>query len=50
MERRFYDTEHDTIITESELRAEFHPSEEFPVFELWIREITGKNSTLELIR
>lgn len=48
--RIFYDTEHGVYITETELAAEFQPSENFPHFNNWLREIAGKNGTLEEIK
>ena len=50
--RTYYDTEHDTIITESELREEYRilfesGETEQPDFASYEREVTSKNGTIE---
>lgn len=53
--RKFYDVEHDEILTLEELQDEFsakdeEEKEEFAGnFWLWLQECTGKNGTLEAI-
>lgn len=51
--RKFYDLEHEEIFTEDQLSA-FYAQREgdhelYPTFESWLKEITGKNGTLEEI-
>lgn len=53
--KKYIDYEHNTIITEKELRAEYEKlrkdgSTEQPNFQSYLREVTGKNGTLEVIR
>jgi hypothetical protein len=48
--RMFYDTEYGIYIRENELAAEFQPSDDFPNFNNWVREIAGKNGTLEEVK
>ena len=51
--RKFYDVEHDEIFTEEQLSAFYAKGEGdrelYPTFEIWLREITGQNGTLEEI-
>lgn len=55
MERKFYDTETETIITEDELLTEWATlyatgETECNTFLTYVRECTSKNGTLEEIR
>lgn len=49
--RKFYDTVSEEIFTEDQLSAFYAQGEgdRYPTFEIWLREITGKNGTLEEI-
>jgi len=51
--RKFYNAEHDEIFTEEQLSAFYAHGEGdrelYPTFEIWLREITGKNGTIEEI-
>ena len=49
----FYDTESKRIVSESELAMEYFNEfhfEEYPNFNTWLNEISGKNGTLDEIR
>ena len=52
--KKYYDTEHDTIITETELINEYEElrrdgETDAPNFTAYVNECTGKNGTLEVI-
>lgn len=51
--RKYYDTETENVYTETELKEEYTTlktdvcfADSYPHFELWLREISGKNGTL----
>lgn len=55
MMKTYYDIEHDTIITETQLKEEYKilfelRETEQPNFNSYENEVTGKNGTLEIIR
>ena len=52
--RTFYDVENEVIITEAELRTSYeelrrNDETDCASFEVYVRECTGKNGTLEVI-
>ena len=52
--KKYWDYEHNKIITEPELRAEYemlrkNGSTEMPDFPSYEKDVTGKNGTLEVI-